>query len=74
MVVSWVVTSALCSWTSVSGILEVTQWVAPCFPLNGSDDLQCLIIRGTMRSTITSISLSGQLLSTITFIILESLQ
>jgi hypothetical protein len=68
-----VITATSCSWPSVTGILGVTQRVAPLFPLNKSDNSQCLVNRGTIRITIASISQSGWPLSTITFIVLEGL-
>ena len=71
--VTRVITTTLCSRSSVTGILGVTQRVAPLFPLNKSDDSQHPVIRGIMRFTIASISLSSQPLSIIVFIVLESL-
>ena len=71
--VTRVITSTSCSWPSVTGILGVTQRVAPLFPLNKLDDSRHLVIRGIMRITIASISRSGWPLSMIAFIVLEGL-
>ena len=71
--VTRVITTTSCSWPSVMEILGVTWRVDPLFPLNKLDDSRCPVIRGIMRITIDSISWSGWPLSTITFIVLESL-